>query len=432
MYAPPAAALAALLPPSSLQSPAERALWILLALVLSGFLGTLRAALTRSLPSRVLAQAGEARGRRLEPLLERADRLALSAGIYKITCDLVFVSLLVGWLTADGAFDVPSVALAVLTAAPALLLLTEALPASVARAWGDGLLLRALPTFHWVQLPVAWIVVALEALRGATLRALHIEDDSGSARKLVEGLREVAEGAESAELAESEKELIENVLDFRGCDAAEVMTPRTELHALPIEASVPDAARLFAEAGHSRIPVYQDSIDNIIGTISALATTQALVAEQPPALRQLVRPPLLVPETMLVSELLEHFRAEKQKLAVVVDEYGGTAGIVTLTDVLEELVGEIHDEYEADGDPVREVDSGLFEVEAGLHVSEVNEVLGLTIPEEEDYETLGGFVLAELGRLPATGESFRKDEVTYSVAEASDRRVLTVRVQRSA
>jgi len=432
LNAPPAAALAALLPQTSLPSPAERALWILLALVLSGFLGTLRAALTRSLPSRVLAQAGEVRGRRLEPLLERADRLALSAGIYKITCDLVFVALVVGWLTADGAFDVAHVALAVLTAAPALLLLTEALPTSVARAWGDDLLLRTLPIFHWFQLPVAWIVVALEALRGATLRALHIEDDSDSTRKLVEGLREVAEGAESAELAESEKELIENVLDFRGCDAAEVMTPRTELHALPIDVSVADAACLFAEAGHSRIPVYEDSIDNIIGTISALATTQALVAEVPPELRQLVRPPLLVPETMLVSELLEHFRAEKQKLAVVVDEYGGTAGIVTLTDVLEELVGEIHDEYEAADNPVLEVDAGLFEIQAGLHVSEVNETLGLAIPEEEDYETLGGFVLAELGRLPATGESFRRGEVTFSVAEASDRRVLKVRVQRSA
>lgn len=429
----PPAVLAALLPLSTPQSPLERVLWILLALILSGLLGTLRAALARSLPSRVLSGArSEGHRARLEPLLERADRLALSAGIYKITCDLVFVALLVGWLTADGDFDVTHVTLAVLTAAPALLLLTEALPGSIARAWGDDLLLRALPLFQLVQLPVAWIVVALEALRGAALRALHIEEESRSSRKLVEGLREVAEGAPSTELAASEKELIENVLEFRGVDAAEVMTPRTEIDGISDERSVSDVARLFAEVGHSRIPVYEDSIDNIIGTISALAATKALVTDEPAQLRDLVRPPLLVPETMLVPELLEQFRSEKQKIAIVVDEYGGTAGIVTLTDVLEELVGEIHDEYKEDEEPVRELEPGLYEVQAGLHVSEVNEALGLEIPEEEDYETLGGFVLAELGRLPSEGESFHHDNVTYSISEASDRRVLKVRVQRSA
>ena len=434
MNEPPAALLAALQPPEGSLSPVASALWIAAALALSGFFGTLRAALTRSLPSRLLTRTEGDRARaRLESLLERADRLAISAGIYKITCDLIFVALLVGWVTAD-AFDVTNIALAVAIAAPSLLLLTEALPTSIATAWGDELLLRSLRVFHLFQLPVAWIVVALEALRGAVLRALHIEDDGQANRKLVEGLREVAAGAETSELAESEKELIENVLDFRGVDAAEVMTPRTEISGAEVDTSLEDVARLFAEVGRSRIPVYEDSVDNIIGTVSALAVTEALFGaeDQRPALRDLLRPPLLVPETMLVSELLESYRGGKQKMAIVVDEYGGTAGLVTLADVLEELVGEIQDEFEEGEEPVREVDSGLFEVQAGLHVSEVNEALGLDIPEEEDYETLGGFVLAELGRLPSMGESFRHDEVTFSVAEASDRRVLKVRVQRSA
>ncbi len=367
-------------------------------------------------------------------LLDRAERLAVSASIYKITCDLVFVALLVGALTADGGFDGPSVALAVAIAVPTLLLLTEALPSSIAVARGDGLLLRTLPTFHVLQLPVAWIVITLETLRAALLRAMHIQDDSRSTRRLVEGLREVAAGSSRAELEESERELIENVLDFKGVDAAEVMTPRTEVDAVDRETPLADVARLFAEVGHSRIPVYDDSIDNIIGTVSALAVTRELVDGQGRTadLGSLVRPPLLVPETMLVSELLKSFRAEKQKMAIVVDEYGGTAGLVTLTDVLEELVGEIRDEFQEPEEGVRELNPGLFEVQAGLHVSEVNEALGLDIPEEEDYETLGGYVLAELGRLPAAGESFQKDLVTFSVAEASDRRVLKVRVQRSA
>ena len=434
MNEPPAALIAALLPSDGSHNPVASTLWIAAALALSGFFGTLRAALNRSLPSRLLARAeGEQAQARFESLLERVDRLAISAGIFKITCDLTFVALLVGWITAE-AFDFTNVALAVAIAAPSLLLLTEALPASVATAWGDGLLLRTLRLFHIFQLPVAWIVIALEALRGAVLRALHIKDDAHASRKLVEGLREVAAGVETSELAQSEKELIENVLDFRGVDAAEVMTPRTEISGAEVDTSLEDVARLFAEVGRSRIPVYEDSMDNIIGTVSALAVTEALFGEESQrlSLRDLLRPPLLVPETIRISELLETFRGFKQKMAIIVDEYGGTAGLVTLGDVLEELVGEIQDEFEGSEESVREVRPGLFEVLAGLHVSEVNEALGLAIPEEEDYETLGGFVLAELGRLPNAGESFLRDEVTYSVAEASDRRVLKVRVQRSA
>ncbi len=428
----PPPALLALLPAGNLHPWFEHALWLLLILALSGLLGTMRAALGRALPSRVLADAATgSRRRRLESLLERADRLALSAGIYKITCDLLFVALLAGWLTTDGTFDAGHIALAVLIAAPALLLLTEALPASLARAWGDGLLRSTLPIFYVFQLPVSWLVVTLEALRAAVLRAMHIEDESSSTRRLVEGLREVAEGAESAELEESEKTLIENVLDFRGVDAAEVMTPRTEIDGIAREASLTEAAKRLTDVGHSRMPVYDDSIDNIIGTINAFAITRALVADHAPPLQDLVQPPLLVPETMLVSELLERFRSQKEKMAIVVDEYGGTAGLVTLTDVLAELVGELEEHPDGE-EPVREVDPGLFEVQAGLHVSEVNEALGLHIPEEEAYETLGGFVLAELGRLPQEGESFSRDDILFSVAEASDRRVLKVRVQRSA
>jgi magnesium and cobalt exporter, CNNM family len=432
--APPTAPLAVSLF-AILEGPLGTVLWSLLTLALAGILSTLRAALGRSLPARVLEPvSSEHRRTRLAHLLERADTLSVSAGLYTVICDLLFLSLLVNALGSGGELGLPQVTLAIAIAAPALLLFTETLPAAIARAWGDQLLVRALPTFYLAQLPVAWIVVVLEALRGALLRALGIHDDASASRKLVEGLREVAEGADSVELEPSERELIENVLDFKGVDAAEVMTPRTEVHAAPIDASMDDAAQVFAEAGHSRIPVYEDSVDNIVGTVSSLEVTKALAEGrlESVALRDLVRPPLLVPETKLVSELLKEFRAEKQKMAIVVDEYGGTAGLVTLTDVLEELVGEIPDEYEEAEEGVRELGDGLFEVQAGLHVSEVNEVLGLDIPEEEDFETLGGFVLAELGRLPREGESFAHQEVTFSVAEASDRRVLKVRVQRSA
>jgi len=134
-----------------------------------------------------------------------------------------------------------------------------------------------------------------------------------------------------------------------------------------------------------------------------------------------------------MTELLAEFRAKKQKMAIVVDEYGGTAGIVTLANVIAELVGEVPDEDEDDGvSPIRKREDGSYEVEATLHVSEVNEELGLDLPEEADFETLGGFVLAELGRFPQPGDGFVHDAVAFEVLEASDRRVLKVLVRRAA
>jgi len=430
----PPAALTASLPSSLIASDVEALLWLTLALAVSGLLATLRAALVHSLPARVLARTMSDRARaRLAPLLERVDSLAASAGIYKIMSDLAFVALLIGVLAGEERLEPLQLGLAVLIAAPALLLLTEALPLSIARARGDALLVAVLPHFQWLQLPVAWVVFALDGTRKALLRTIGIRDTSAASRKLVEGLREVAEGA-SGELEESERELIENVLDFRDVDAAEVMTPRTEIHAVSVTESLEEAARVFAEAGHSRIPVYDESIDNIIGTVNAREVASVLAENhlEDTRLRDVLRPPLLTPETKLISELLREFRRTKQKMAIIVDEYGGAAGVVTLADVLAELVGEMPDEYEEAQEAVREVDAGLFEVQAGLHVSEVNEALDLAIPEEEDYETLAGFVLAEFGHFPKAGESFSRDEATFYVAEASDRRVLKVRVQKSA
>lgn len=437
MNEPSGAALAALIPPPLLESTLHEGLALVLALGFSTLLSTLRSSLRFSLPTRTLAaESDEKRRVRLEPLLERADAYASSAGLLKATCDLVFTVILVSVIAGDGSLQLSDLGYAVAIGAPTLLFVTEAMPSSVARAWGDRLLLETLPTFHWLQLPLSPLVRALSVVRSALLRAFSIEDDTSS-RKIVEGLREVVKttGAKSStsELEETERELIENVMEFGDVDAAEVMTPRTEMTALSVDSSVEEALAKLAEAGHSRLPVYEENVDNIIGTVTAVALAEAtVVSSEVSELRELLRPPMLVPETKLVSELLREFRARKQKLAIVVDEYGGTAGVVTLTDVLAEIVGTIQDEYEEAEDTLRALEDGSYEVQASLHVSEVNEALDLSIPEEEDFETLAGFVLAQLGHFPKAGESFSNGDTTYSVAEASDRRVLKVRVKRSA
>jgi putative hemolysin len=407
----------------------------------SGYFSTLRASLSFSHGPRVLKTLPDgARKKRLGSILERVDQLTSSAAILKIICDLLLVTCTLSWLSSTG--DGAAVTLSwgeisgfILLLAPLLLLVTEALPRSLARAYGDSLLVSTLPTFDWIQWPLGLIVRAVESIRLGTLRAFGIQENSQAARGIVEGLRDVIEDASLTEdLDEAEREILGNVLEFGDVDVAAVMTPRTEVDAVDIEDGIEGALAIFAETRHSRLPVFDESIDTIIGTVTALDLMR-LVANgelEGASLRSYLRPPFLVPETKLISDLLSEFRSERQKIAIVLDEYGGTAGMVTIYDVIAEIVGDIEDEKDAPDQRMREIESNLFEVSAGMHVTEVNEFLGLELPEESDFETLGGFVLSELGHLPKEGEVFVRSSVEYRVIEATDRRIFKVSVRRGA
>jgi putative hemolysin len=410
--------------------------WLACALVGAAFFATMRLALQHSLPERVLARTrSDARRSALRPLLERVGELASSARLLELLCDLVFASLLVGWLAGDAPLEGWTVVRALILSVPILLLATEALPAVVARGWGDSLLIAALRPFHVLQLPISAVVVVLEGARRALMRVFGLQESFGDTRKIVEGLREVIEDSElEGDLDETEREIIENVMEFRDVDAAAIMTPRTEIHGIEISSDLVAAASRTSESGHSRIPVYEGSLDTILGTISARDLVNVAASEglrqSPLELREILRPAYFVPETKPVSEILTEFRREKVKMAIVLDEYGGTAGLVTLGDVITEIVGDIHDEFDEDAPhSVQRLDDGSAEVDASLHVSDVNEELDLEIPDGEDFETLAGFVLSELGHFPKQGEVFQHDGVEYRVIEASDRRVLRVSIR---
>jgi CBS domain containing-hemolysin-like protein len=319
---------------------------------------------------------------------------------------------------------------------PLLWFATDALARALAQRHGDGLLARTLPVLHLVQLPLVALGSLFEHARRGLMRLLRIKDETEATRELVAGLREVLVDAEvSGNLHQTEREIIGNVMEFRDEDVAALMTPRTEIQAADVEAGVMEAARVMAASGHSRIPVYESTLDTVIGTISARDLVQLMASgrAESAGLRQIVHPAFFVPETKRLSELLGEMRREKMKMAIVLDEYGGTAGLVTMGDLLGELVGEIPDEYDADEpSPLRHLPDGAVEVDASLHVSEVNEALDLDLPEESDFETLGGFVLAELGRFPKRGERFRHDGHEFVVIDANDRRVLKVRVRPQA
>lgn len=407
------------------------------ALLIASAAATLRRSLAHSDPERVLlAEVTPERRALLEPLLAKADRLATSASIAQTAASLSFAMAI---LRAISAGQPPSLTAALETLAvcvPLVWFCTDALARATALRAGDNVLRHGLAVFHALQLPLEALTAAFEGIRRGVLRLFGQRDDPEAARQIVAGLREVIDDAAiSGRLDETEKEIIGNVMEFRDVDVAAVMTPRTKLAAVDVEQGFDAAVQLLAETGHSRIPVYEGSLDTIIGVVSARDLVAAFAANrgEPIELRSVLHPAVFTPETKRVRELLSEMRRARVEIAIVLDEYGGTAGLVTVGDIVGEIVGEIPDEYDEDAPaPIRHLAGGAAEVDATLHVSEVNEALDLELPENGDFETLAGFVLAQFGRFPRRGESFERKGAQFTVVDATDRRVLKVRVRRLA
>ncbi len=423
-------------PPLLAAGDHDAILWALLVLALSSCFALLRASLLYSRTARVAAIAPSQDSReRIERLLEQVDRFTNSASILKVTCDLVFIAVILAALAVGEGIRWQALLGTAAIAVPAQLFLTESLPQALARRWGDTILLRVLPTFSILQLPLQVLSSTLEALNGAVLRVVGVPEESTETREIVEGFREVIEdSARRNDLDETERELIENVMEFSDVDVAEIMTPRTEIHGVDLEDGLDEVVRVAAEEGHSSIPIFEENLDSIVGFVSARGIVKLLAQGglQGATLRDLVRPAYFVPETKLITELLAEFRRDRRKMAIVLDEYGGTAGMITLGDILSEIVGDIGDEFDRpDPEPVHFVAPGVAMIQAGLRIAEVNEAMQLELPEDEDYETLGGFVLSELGHLPKPGEGFDFDRASYEVTEASDRRVIRVCVRKA-
>ena len=224
------------------------------------------------------------------------------------------------------------------------------------------------------------------------------------------------------------RELLQSIVDFTETVVREVMTPRPDIVAIRQDASLDDLRVLFREEQYSRIPVYRDSLDNIVGIVF-VKDLVALPAGAEPPMTTLMRGAYFVPESKRVSELLKEMQRRQVQMAIVVDEYGGTAGLVTVEDLLEEIVGEIRDEYDVESETVTDEGNGTFIFSGKVSVDEVRDRLGVEI-EREGFETLGGYLLSHLGRMPYVGERFDVDELSVEVLEVERRRITKVRVRR--
>ena len=241
----------------------------------------------------------------------------------------------------------------------------------------------------------------------------------------------VSQGEYAGQIDEVERDMIESVLGLDELTVDKLMTPRTDMHAINIDDGVLEAIRMARESGHSRLPVYESNRDNIIGICYAkdlLGISEA--ADNCPDIQAFIREPLLVPASKLISDLLTEFRRNRVHIAVILDEYGGTAGLITMEDIVEEVFGDIDDEYDTiEEDEVSSIDQDTHELDARMHVDEINERFDANLPTSDRYESLGGLVMQQLGKIPEVGDIWENGKRRLTILEATDRRVVRMRME---
>lgn len=363
---------------------------------------------------------------------EQERNYELSASAWRMLFVLLFVVLVShGVGPTDPAYLRPLFILGI--SALWLLTVAGALPVGWARYSGEAFIARALPAMDlarrmcWpVLLAVDGVDEFVRRLAGAPRRA------ADKAEQLEREILDVVSEAETAgAVDEAERDMIKSVMDLDERTVGEIMTPRTDVQAVEISADFDQVRGLVIDAGHSRMPVYKDTLDKILGVLYA---KDLLTVRDPTAFsaESMMRSVPFVPETKDLNSLLREFQADRVHIAIVLDEYGGTAGLVTIEDILEELVGEITDEHDEQpaAPPINRVDADTVDIDARVRVDEINEELDIALLEDESYDTVGGYVFSRLGHVPTAGEELVADNVRIEVLDVDERRIKRLRVHR--
>jgi CBS domain containing-hemolysin-like protein len=293
-----------------------------------------------------------------------------------------------------------------------------------------------LASRHWALLrvsrPLLAIIRICRPLAGPLLRLqenlqgeYNTSDPTTTADEIISLVEKDADGAEGADLDKTERKMIRNVINMDETLVKEIMTPRVDIITVRENQSIEGVKRLIVESGHSRIPVVGKTVDDVLGIVYAKDLLDEEKVAAAKEVKDILHAPVYVPETKNVDDLLEDFRLSSIHIAVIIDEYGGTAGIVTIEDILEEIVGEIRDEYDHDEVEQAHIENpdGSITIDARLPIDETNELLGLNISEDEEYDTIGGYVIAELGHIPKPNECLELPKHSIIILEADARRV---------
>jgi len=288
--------------------------------------------------------------------------------------------------------------------------------------------------------PIYWtnfILSPLSKFLSETLKffAESLSYDKKESALSTEDFVELADiGVERGMIEEEEQELIQGVVSFRTVTVQEIMTPRVDIVAVSVDSSFDEVLNTITESGHSRLPLYEESLDNILGIIYAkdlLPFISNKKMREQFSLKKIARDCMFVPEKKLISDLMDEFQEKKMHMGIVVDEYGGTSGLITLEDILEEIVGEIQDEHDKEIEMIKKIDEDKFLVDGKVTIDDLNEYLGFTLIEEnEDYDSLGGFIFNIAGSIPESGYAFTHKGYKFTIKEVENNRIQKVLIEK--
>lgn len=418
--------------------------WLIVALVATAggsLLSTIHQALRdarRVALEELAASRGKEFAARLRHVLDDPEGHAVAIAFPRIICNLIVVVGAVLWIASLREQVAPGPleqALGILASALLLWVFGVVLPHVLAKHAGERIILRWLwlvRLAHSLARPAIALVDMLDREAGRRLgrdEGEQLEDEL---------LSVVEEGKLAGQLDEADQAMIESVVDMRDRTVEEIMTPRPDVVALSVRSNLGDVVAFLREHSRSRYPVFDGDLDHVVGIFYVKDLLQWLTSDRPRPgfdLRSILRPPVIVPETKTVRELLDEFRAKRLHIAVVANEYGSTSGIVTMEDIIEEVFGDIADEHEAvepSAQPQVNIDEGWATLDARLRIGDANgalRALGVELPEDEGYDTVAGFVASRLGRMPKPGEAFQEGRLRVTVVEALPTRIESVRVQ---
>ncbi len=413
---------------------------LLLVLILLGiiFFSTLGGAALRSIPIDRLRQIREEVGKnssRVDYWVTHSQQITWALRVTsRISC--VALALVLARVIAGDSFPIFKVVIALVVTGLLVAFPGSLIPLAWGQRGGERIGMRLIPVFRVFAVILAPIS---SVCRGVLNGALVLASKSPISFKPLSLKGEldqlIGDRKAAKRLDEEEKAMIRHIFKFGDMMAKEVMTPRISMSCLAEDDTVSRARQLIKEEHHSRIPVYSGNSDNVVGVLYAkdLLSHRREEGMEDINVGSLMREPIFVPETKKLDDLFSELRSKRTHMAIVVDEYGCTTGLVTMEDILEEIVGEIQDEYDIDEKGLYEkLGEGLYRVDARLPANDAREELGLNIPESEEYDTLAGFVCSLCGRVPAAGETVEWNGYIIRVLEASSRNVIKLEIRKAA
>jgi CBS domain containing-hemolysin-like protein len=373
---------------------------------------------------RYLAEEGSGTAQSYLEAFRQPERV-LSTAMIGVTISHIVAASAVTWVLLPVLGGMAPIVVTIFLT-PVMLMVGEIIPKAIAREWATSLILRLYRPLTWAAVLLVPFVSFANFVVGAILRAFGARQGDMRAfvsREELKALLQLEPG--EADVTTIEAQLIDKIFDLGDTTVREVMVPLVEVAMLPDTATPRDAVAFVMDRGFSRVPIYRQRETNVVGVIGAKDILSRGAAVR--TLDELKRPPYYVPETKRIDDLLREMQRNRTHMAVVVDEYGGSTGVVTLEDILEQIVGDIHDEHERATAPAERLPDGSYRVAARANIDELNEALDWSLPKR-DYETVAGLVLATLHRIPRAGEEFQVAGYSITVLESDARRVISVKI----